>query len=178
MEGVFYCLKVWLSGKVLSQYLGAEVLEKIAQPIEFKWIYPGAKQTEPTIKGYGADILIDVSNAILAAEAAGTLRGHQANLAKQARVILNASAKSGITSLVYALAGYRPEIEEVNHSVLHKHMRDLQNSQVCSARSATGAQRTPFADPDRVLPSVALDHCPSWRQERTDRAHGHRDRNQ
>lgn len=33
------------------------------QPIEFKWIYPGAKQSETIIKGYGADILIDVSNA-------------------------------------------------------------------------------------------------------------------
>lgn len=102
-----------VGGKILSEYLGAEVLSKIAQPIEFKWVYPGAKQAATTIKGYGADILIDVSNAILAAEAAGKLRGQQANLAKQARVVLNASAKSGITNLVYALAGYRPEVEEV-----------------------------------------------------------------
>jgi hypothetical protein len=101
-----------VSGKVLSKYIGAEVLERIIQPIEFKWVYPGAKQSETMIKGYGADILIDVSNAILAADAAGQLRGHQSNLARQARVILNASAKSGITGLVYSLAGYRPEIEE------------------------------------------------------------------
>lgn len=101
-----------VSGKVLSTYIGAEVLEKIMQPIEFKWVYPGAKQSETTIKGYGADILIDVSNAILAADAAGKLRGQQSNLARQARVILNASAKSGITGVVYSLAGYRPEIEE------------------------------------------------------------------
>lgn len=102
-----------VSGKILSEYLGGEVLAKISQPIEFKWVYPGVKQAATTIKGYGADILIDVANAILAAEAAGKLREQQANLAKQARVILNASAKSGITNLVYALAGYRPEVEEV-----------------------------------------------------------------
>jgi len=98
-----------VGGKILSEYLGAEVLAKIAQPIEFKWVYPGAKQATTTIKAYGADILIDVANAILAAEASGKLREQQANLAKQSRVILNASAKSGITNLVYALAGYRPE---------------------------------------------------------------------
>lgn len=102
-----------VSGKVLSTYIGAEVLERIMQPIEFKWVYPGAKQSVTTIKGYGADILIDVGNAILAADADGKLRGQQSNLAKQARVILNASAKNGITGLVYALAGYRPEVEEV-----------------------------------------------------------------
>lgn len=101
-----------VNGKVISAYIGAEVLEKIMQPIEFTWVHPGAKQSETTIKGYGADILIDVTNAILAADAAGKLRGQQSNLARQARVILNASAKSGITGLVYSLAGYRPEIEE------------------------------------------------------------------
>lgn len=102
-----------VSGKRLSKYLGAEVLAKIAQPVEFKWIYPGAKQSSKTIKGYSADILIDVCNAILTADAASQLNSHQANLAVQARVILNASAKSGIANLVYALAGYRPEIEHV-----------------------------------------------------------------
>lgn len=102
-----------VSGKRLSVYLGAEVREKIAQPIEFKWIYPGAKQNSITIRGYSADILIDVCNAILAADAAGKLLANQANLAKQSRIILNASAKSGITNLVYSLAGYRPEIEHV-----------------------------------------------------------------
>lgn len=102
-----------MSRKSLADYVGAELLEKIAQPIEFKWIYPGAKQTEVVIGGYSADVLIDVCNAILAADAAGRLTKSQLPIAMQARVIVNASAKSGITSLVYALAGYRPEIEEV-----------------------------------------------------------------
>ncbi|MBB1599467.1 P63C domain-containing protein [Variovorax sp. UMC13] len=102
-----------VTGKRLSQYLGAELLTKIAQPIEFKWIYPGAKQTEITIRGYSADILIDVCNAIIDADAARQLNKSQASIGIQARIIVNASAKSGITSLVYALAGYRPEIEEV-----------------------------------------------------------------
>jgi hypothetical protein len=102
-----------LTRKSLAPYVGAELLEKVSQPIEFKWVYPGAKQTEITIRGYSADILIDVCNAILDADTAGKLTKSQAPLAMQARVIVNASAKNGITNLVYALAGYRPEVDEV-----------------------------------------------------------------
>lgn len=99
--------------KFLAPYLGAEVIQKIAQPIEFKSDFGGAGQTDVTVRGYGADVLIDVCNAILAADADGKLSIQQKMLAAQARVIVNASAKSGISFLVYALAGYRPEIEEV-----------------------------------------------------------------
>ena len=38
-----------VSGKVLSTYIGAEVLSKIMEPIEFKWVYPGAdSQKQPS----------------------------------------------------------------------------------------------------------------------------------
>ncbi len=99
--------------KWLSKHLGAEVLEKIHQPIEFKWIYPGAKQNAVKIKGYSADLLIDVCNAILKAKAAGELRESQENLARQAAIVVSASAKAGIQGLVYALAGYDRTKEEV-----------------------------------------------------------------
>lgn len=99
--------------KSLSKHLDGELLEKVRQPIDFQWIYPGGKQNVLSIKGYAADLLIDVCNAILAAEAAGDLLKTQANLAKQARIITNASAKQGITNLVYALSGYNPSAEEV-----------------------------------------------------------------
>jgi D-alanyl-D-alanine carboxypeptidase len=49
----------------------------------------------------------------LAADAAGDLRKNQANLARQARIITTATAKSGITQIVYALAGYNPTADEV-----------------------------------------------------------------
>ena len=102
-----------VDGKAISKHLGAEVLEKVHQPIEFKWIYPGAKQNVVNIKGYSADLLIDVCNAILAANAAGDLRKHQENLVKQANVVVGASAKAGIQGLVYALVGYDRTKEEV-----------------------------------------------------------------
>jgi len=102
-----------VEGKGLSKYLGAEILEKVRQPIEFKWIYPGAKQNAVSIKGYDADLLIDVCNAILAADAAGGLRKNQKSLATQAAIINGASAKAGIQGLVYALAGYDRTKEDV-----------------------------------------------------------------
>lgn len=102
-----------VDGKGISKHLGAEVLEKIHQPIEFKWVYPGAKQNAVSIKGYPADLLIDVCNAILAADAAGDLRKNQENLAKQAAIVNGASAKAGIQGLIYALAGYDRTKEEV-----------------------------------------------------------------
>lgn len=102
-----------LSSKALSKHLGAGLLAKIAQPIEFKQLYPGAKNPSIVISGYAADVLIEVCMAILSAEAAGDLRPNQAKLAAQARIITGASAKSGITNLVYALAGYNPSAQEV-----------------------------------------------------------------
>lgn len=102
-----------VSGKSLSKHLGAELLAKIAQPIEFKQFYPGATNPEMMIKGYGADVLIEVCLAIMAAEAAGDLRSNQVKLSAQARIITAASAKSGITNLVYSLAGYNPTAAEV-----------------------------------------------------------------
>jgi hypothetical protein len=102
-----------LSRKGLSKHLGAALLSKIAQPVEFKQIYPGAKQASIIIKGYAADVLIEVCLAILAADAAGDLHESQAKLVTQARIITGASAKSGITNLVYALAGYNPSAQEI-----------------------------------------------------------------
>ena len=46
------------------------------------------------------------------AEAEGQLTANQQFIARQAHVILNASAKAGIKGLVYALAGYDATKEE------------------------------------------------------------------
>ena len=44
---------------------------------------------------------------------AGKLGKRYARIIAQAAIINGAAAKAGITGLVYALAGYRPEVEEV-----------------------------------------------------------------
>jgi D-alanyl-D-alanine carboxypeptidase len=54
-----------------------------------------------------------LSNAIIEAESEGTLPPHYQKVARQAHIIVGASAKSGIQRLVYRLAGYHPTAEEV-----------------------------------------------------------------
>ena len=62
--------------------------------------------------GYDVTILIDLCKAVVQAEADGKLQKRHQNIAKQAHIILGASAKAGIKGLVYALAGYDATKEE------------------------------------------------------------------
>jgi hypothetical protein len=100
----------FLGGKSIAPYLGLELKEKLNNPLIFQGVGTGSG-----VKIHGSDVtvLIDLCKAIVAAEAAGELQPRQAGIAKQAHIILNASAKAGIKGLVYALAGFRPETEEV-----------------------------------------------------------------
>src|SRR5262245_26328590 len=102
------------AGKIMSEALGGELLEKLSNPLIFMGPPGGGNltQTRP-VHGYDVTILIDVCKAIVKVEAEGKLRAVQANLAKQAHVVLNASAKAGIKGLVYALSGYDATREEV-----------------------------------------------------------------
>lgn len=103
----------FLGGKAIAPSVGAELLEKIANPLIFNSVLPGAKLPPTVGHGYDVTILIDVCKAIVDAEAKGHLLASQADIAKQAHVVLNASAKAGIKGLVYALAGYDATREEV-----------------------------------------------------------------
>jgi hypothetical protein len=104
----------FLNGKSIAPYLGLELREKLAEPVIFQG--PAAVSGTPIIgKIYGFDVtlLIDVCKAIIAAEADGRLLPNQKGIAKQAHIIVNASAKAGIKGLVYALAGYDATREEI-----------------------------------------------------------------
>lgn len=102
----------FLGGKNIAPYIGLELREKLEQPVIFQW---SAAVSGPRVTVYGFDVtlLIDVCKAIVAAEANGHLSANQRDIAKQAHVILNASAKAGIKGLVYALAGYDATKEEI-----------------------------------------------------------------
>lgn len=102
----------FLSSKGMSVALGADVKEKIEKPIKFQWDGGGAAPPQLNINGYDATILIDVCKAIAHASK-GDLTQNQEGVAKQAAIIMAASAKQGIRGLVYALAGYSHSTEEV-----------------------------------------------------------------
>lgn len=104
----------FVSNKTMSEYIWPELREKIENPIVFQ-LHTSGRTSQSNVKanGYDVTILIDICSAIIKAEEDGRLIKSQANVAKQARIILNASAKAGINGLVYALAGYNPSTEEV-----------------------------------------------------------------
>ena len=107
-------LPKFLEGKTISEALDPKLLEKIRNPLIFKGApLVGNLRPMGPIYGYDVTILIDVCKAIVQAETEGRLLTRQANIAKQAHVILNASAKAGIKGLVYALTGYDATREEV-----------------------------------------------------------------
>lgn len=103
----------FINTKNMSAYIGPELRAKLENPIVFQG--PETKAGPSVIKLHGFDVtlLIDVCKAIVAAEADGKLTQNQQGVAKQAHVILNASAKAGIKGLVYALSGYDATKEEV-----------------------------------------------------------------
>lgn len=104
----------FLESKGMSDSVGAQLAEKLAKPIKFQWSSPGAQGQPPvTLHGFDVTLLIDVCKTIIQAEEGGKLHPQQKHIAKQAHIIINASAKAGIQNLVYRLAGYDATRQEV-----------------------------------------------------------------
>jgi hypothetical protein len=101
----------FLNNKVMSESGGAELLQKMENPIKFQWGTGGAGAPPSTVHGFDSSLLIDTCNVIIAAER--KLGDRYANVAAQAHMIVGASARLGIRNLVYALAGYNPTTAEV-----------------------------------------------------------------
>lgn len=102
----------FLASRSMADFVSAPLREKIQQPIKFQWSSGGA-QPSVIVNGFDATVLVDVCKAIISAEADGKLNRQQTHVAKQAHLILGASAKAGIKGLVYALSGYDATKEEV-----------------------------------------------------------------
>jgi hypothetical protein len=100
----------FMASKAMSDSPGAQLRQKLSQPLKFQWSGPGA-QPPTIIHGFDVTLLIDVCKAVIQVE--DGLDRQQKHVAKQAHLILSASAKSGIKGLVWALAGYNPTAEEV-----------------------------------------------------------------
>jgi hypothetical protein len=97
------------SGRI-APYVGRELREKLENPLIFQNVGAVANSTA---HGYDVTLLIDMCKVIVQAEQDGKLQARHSQVAKQAHVILNASAKAGIKGLVYALSGYDATREEV-----------------------------------------------------------------
>jgi len=105
----------FVKGKIISDYLGPDLAEKLNNPVKFQRFDKDPKISGKgrKVHGFEVTLLIDVCKAIIAAENDGKLVSSQLHIAKQAHVIVNASAKAGIKGLVYALTGYDATRAEV-----------------------------------------------------------------
>ncbi len=106
-------IRSFVSGKTISEFVGGEIAEKLDNPLRFQYRPVGSENLVSEVNGYDVTLLIDICKAIVAAEGAGRLSDRQAPMARQAHVILGASAKAGIKGLVYALSGYDATRDEV-----------------------------------------------------------------
>ncbi len=103
----------FINSQAMAQSIGGELRSKLEKPVLIQWGSGGGEQPPSIVNGHAADLLIEVCNAISNASRAGKLGKRYEKVIQQAAIINGASAKAGITGLVYALTGYRPEIEEV-----------------------------------------------------------------
>ena len=101
----------FLSRKSIAGYLGPDLREKLENPIIFQGSGAGPIPTGQ-INGYDVGVLIDLCKAIIKADQEGALHPTQKPTAKQAAIIVGASAKLGIQHLVYTLSGYDATREE------------------------------------------------------------------
>ena len=110
-NGTAYCFRHFMECKVIDSYLGVELRKKIENPVKFK--LPNMEPRNPSeIFGYDVSVLTEICKAIASADKDDVLLAHQKPIAKQAAIILGASAELGMQNLVYSLSGYDQKREE------------------------------------------------------------------
>jgi hypothetical protein len=87
--------------KGLGSEIGQSLLEKIENPIVFKPL------THDLGHGYDAEILVEICRAIVRADETNKLHSTQTPLADQARILLRAFAKVGVTALIDEATGFQ-----------------------------------------------------------------------
>ena len=87
--------------KGLGSEIGEILLGKIENPIIFKPL------TQDLGHGYDAAVLVDICKAIIRADDTGKLHPTQKELAEQARILLHAFAKVGVTALIDEATGFQ-----------------------------------------------------------------------
>ena len=84
----------------MSEFSDRELRAKIDNPLVFQ--YSGQSKNINNAHGFDITVIVDIGKALIDAKNAGTLPSSRTH-----------SAKSGIKGVGYALAGYRPEVQEV-----------------------------------------------------------------
>jgi hypothetical protein len=90
-----------MTRKGIGSELDDQLVEIIEKPLVFKPL------TQDSAHGYDAEVLVDVCKAIIRADENDKLTKSQAFLAAQARILLQAFAKVGVTALIDEATGFQ-----------------------------------------------------------------------
>jgi len=102
-----------IHSQYMSSFVDAILLEKFKNPLIFQWKGDDAGLGFSEAHGYDITMVGDLANALIKANIAGALPKSRIQAARQAQLLSNAAMKAGIKGLAYAVAGYRPEVQEV-----------------------------------------------------------------
>jgi len=100
-----------LKTQYMSEFSDRELKAKIENPLIFQ--YSGQSKNINNAHGFDITVIVDIGKALIDARNAGALPQSRIHSANSAQKLINASAKSGIKGVAYALAGYSPEAQEV-----------------------------------------------------------------
>jgi hypothetical protein len=87
--------------KGLGSEIDRKLFDKIGNPIVFKPL------TQDLGHGYDAEVLVEICRVIIRAQESGKLHPTQHGLAEQAKILLTAFAKVGVTALIDEATGFQ-----------------------------------------------------------------------
>lgn len=102
-----------IHSQYMASFVDAILLEKFKNPLIFQWKGDDAGLGFSEAHGYDITMVGDLASALIKANIAGALPKSRIQAARQAQLLSNAAMKAGIKGLAYAVAGYRPEVQEV-----------------------------------------------------------------
>lgn len=93
-------LELFAAQNRLSPYVSNELLARIASPIKFR-------VGNNTAHGFDSDVLIELAEAVVAADNQGALQKQQAAIAHRCRAILSGLTRVGLVALIDEATGYQ-----------------------------------------------------------------------
>lgn len=93
-------LELFVSGKLIKPFISNDLYERVKNPIKFK-------VNRIIAYGYSSDTLIDIAEAVIAADNADVLMSQQAPIAHQCRVITSSLTRIGLIALIDEATGYQ-----------------------------------------------------------------------
>lgn len=93
-------LELFAAQNRLSPFVSKDLLARIAAPIKFK-------VGNNTTHGFESDVLIDLAEAVIAADNAGVLQKQQSAIAHRCRVVMSGLTRIGLIALIDEATGYQ-----------------------------------------------------------------------